>query len=186
MLPVIYSMNVSLDGFIAGPDGDIGWSDPDAEKMRFHIEETRDIAAYLCGRRLYEDMLVWETAEQTMSDEADLEFARIWRPIPKMVFSRTLDTVTGNARLTADDVATEVARVRDQCGEGVVCIGGAHLAAAAIAEDLIDEYRQFVNPVVLGGGTPYFPPLAKRLELRLIESRTFDTGAVYLRYQRTR
>jgi dihydrofolate reductase len=94
--------------------------------------------------------------------------------------------VEGNARLAADDVVTEVARLRDQPGEGVVSIGGAILAAAAIAEDLIDEYRQFVNPVVLGGGTPYFPPLAKRLDLRLIESRTFGTGAVYLRYQRTR
>jgi dihydrofolate reductase len=186
MLPVIYSMSVSLDGFIAGPDGDIGWGDPDAGLMRFHIEQTRDIAAYLCGRRLYEDMLVWETAEQTMSGDADLEFAGIWRAIPKVVFSRTLNSVEGNARLAADDVVTEVARLRDQPGEGVVSIGGAILAAAAIAEDLIDEYRQFVNPVVLGGGTPYFPPLAKRLDLRLIESRTFGTGAVYLRYQRTR
>jgi dihydrofolate reductase len=186
MLRVIYSMSVSLDGFIAGPDGDIGWGDPDAGLMRFHIEQTRDIAAYLCGRRLYEDMLVWETAEQTMSDDADLEFARIWRPIPKVVFSRTLNSVEGNARLAADDVVTEVARLRDQPGGGVVSIGGARLAAAAIAEDLIDEYRQFVNPVVLGGGTPYFAPLAQRLDLRLIESRTFGTGAVYLRYQRTR
>jgi dihydrofolate reductase len=131
-------------------------------------------------------MLVWETAEQTMSDDADLEFAQIWRPIQKLVFSRTLNSVEGHARLAADDVVTEVARLRDQPGEGVVSIGGASLAAAAIAEDLIDEYRQFVNPVVLGGGTPYFPPLAKRLGLRLTDSRTFGTGAVYLRYQRTR
>jgi dihydrofolate reductase len=186
MLPVIYSMSVSLDGFIAAPGDDIGWSAPDAEQMRFHIEQTHDLAALVCGRRLYETMLVWETAEQTMSDEADLEFARIWRPIPKVVFSRTLNSVVGNARLATEDIATELSRLRDQPGEGVVEIGGADLAAAAIAEDLIDEYRQFVYPVVLGGGTPYFPPLAKRLELRLVESRTIGSRVVYLRYQRTR
>lgn len=78
MLPVIYSMSASLDGFIAGPDGDIGWTAPDAELFRFHIEQTRHVAAHLCGRVLYQEMLVWETAEQTMSDEAELEFARIW------------------------------------------------------------------------------------------------------------
>jgi dihydrofolate reductase len=185
MLPVIYSMSVSLDGFIAGPGGDIGWTAPDAEQFRFHVEQTRHIAAHLCGRGLYQEMLVWETAEQTMSGEAELEFARIWRPIPKVVFSRTLDSVAGNARLATGDIAAEVAGRRDQPGE-VVAIGGAGLAAAAIAEDLIDEYRQFVNPVILGGGTPYFTPLAKPLGLRLTESRTFSAGVVYLRYQRTR
>jgi dihydrofolate reductase len=90
------------------------------------------------------------------------------------------------ARLATGDIAAEVARLRDQPSEGVVSIGGAGLAAAAIAEDLIDEYRQFVNPVILGGGTPYFTPLAKPLDLRLTESRTFSAGVVYLRYQRTR
>ena len=186
MLPVIYSMSVSLDGFIEGPDGDIGWTAPDAEPFRFHIEETRRVAAHLCGRALYQAMLVWETAEQTMSDEAELEFARLWRPIPKVVFSRTLNFVEGNARLAADDIATEIGRLRDQLGEGEVGIGGADLAAAAIAEDLIDEYRLFVNPIILGRGTPYFPPLANRLDLRLVESRTFSSRVVYLRYQRTR
>jgi dihydrofolate reductase len=186
MLPVIYSLSVSLDGFIAGPDGDIGWSAPDEERMRLHIDQTRHIAAHLCGRRLYEDMLVWETAEQTMSGETELEFARIWRPIPKVVFSRTLNSVEGNARLATDDVATEIDRLKHQPGDGVVSIGGAGLAAAAIAEDLIDEYRQFVNPIILGGGTPYFTPLAKPLDLRLIESQTLSGSVVYLRYERVR
>jgi dihydrofolate reductase len=186
MLPVIYSMAVSLDGFIAGPDDEIGWTAPDAELFRFHVQQTREIAAELCGRRLYEAMLVWETAEQTMSDEDELEFARIWRPIPKVVFSRTLIAVEGNARLATDDLAKEIAGFRDQPGEGVVSVAGAGLAAAAIAEDLIDEYRQFVRPIVLGGGTPYFPPLPKSLDLRLVESRSFDSGVVYLRYQRPR
>ena len=94
--------------------------------------------------------------------------------------------MAGTARLATDDIATEVSRLRDRPGEGVVSIGGAGLAAAAIAEDLIDEYRLFVNPVILGGGTPYFIPLAKPLDLRLTESRTFSSRVVYLRYQRTR
>src|SRR4030081_665456 len=124
MLPVIYSMSVSLDGFIAGPDGDISWSAPDAEQFGFHVEQTRHIAAYLCGRGLYQDMLVWETAEQTMSGEAELEFARSWRPIPKVFFSRTLTSVAGTARLATDDIATEVGRLRDQPGESVGAIRG--------------------------------------------------------------
>ena len=94
--------------------------------------------------------------------------------------------MAGNARLATGDMGTEVGRLRDQPGAGVVSIGGAGLAAAAMAEDLIDEYRQFVNPVILGGGTPYFTPLAKPLDLRLTESRTFGSRVVYLRYQRTR
>lgn len=186
MLPVIFSMSVSLDGFIAGPDDDIGWTAPDAELFSFHVEQTRHIAAHLCGRGLYQAMLVWETAEQIMSGAAELEFARIWRPIPKVVFSRTLTSVEGNARLATDDVATEIARLRDQPGDGVVSLGGAGLAAAAVTEDLIDEYRQFVYPIVLGDGTPCFPPLAKPLDLRLVETQTFSSRVVYLRYQRTR
>lgn len=185
-MPVIYSMTVSLDGFVAAPDGDIGWSEPDPELFRFHVEQTRHIAAYVGGRGIYQDMLVWETAEQTMSGDAELEFARIWCAIPKVVFSRTLNSVEGNARLAADDLATEVGRLRDQPGEGVVSIGGAALAAAAIAEDLIDEYRQFVYPVILGGGTSYFPPITTPLDLRLTESRTIGSRVIYLRYQRTR
>ena len=94
--------------------------------------------------------------------------------------------MAGTARLATDDIATEVGRLRDQPGEGVVSIGGAGLAAAAIAEDLIDEYRLFVNPVILGGGTPYFTPLTEPLDLRLTESRTFTSRVVYLRYQRMR
>ncbi|MFE3445858.1 dihydrofolate reductase family protein [Nocardia sp. NPDC059180] len=186
MHPIIYSMSVSLDGFTAAPGDDISWTAPDAELFRFHIEQTRGITAHLCGRRLYEAMLVWETAEQTMSDEAELEFARIWRPIPKVVFSRTLESVEGNARLATDDIATEITRLRDQPGEGAVGIGGADLAAAAIAEDLVDEYHQFVNPIILGGGTPYFPPLARPLDLRLVESQIMGSRVVFLRYQRIR
>jgi len=186
MLPVIYSMSVSLDGFTADPGGDISWSAPEPELFDFHVEQTRHIAAYVGGRRIYEDMLVWETAERTMTDPAQLEFARIGRAIPKVVFSRTLTSLVGNARLATADLATELARLRTQDGDGVVSIGGPGLAAQAVAADLVDEYRRFVYPTVLGGGTPYFPPSATPLDLRLAETRAVGSRVVYLRHQRIR
>ena len=185
MHTVIYSMSVSLDGFIAGPGGDISWTAPDPEQFEFHVQQTREIGVELMGRGLYEAMLVWETAETTMSGAAELEFARIWKAIPKVVFSTTLQQVEGNARLASDDVAGEVAKLREAPGEGVVSVGGAGLAATLIKLDLIDEYRLFVNPVVVGGGTPYFPPRDTAIGLELLETRTIGSrGVVYLRYRR--
>jgi len=183
MPALIYSMSVSLDGYIAGPDGAIDWAAPDEELLRFHNEQTRELTAHLTGRGLYQDMLGWETAEQTRTAPRELEFARIWKSIPKVVFSTTLTTVEGNARLAHGDVADEAAELKNQPGPGLVSVGGAGLAAALAEKDLIDEYRLFVNPVVLGGGTPYFPPLPKRLDLELIETRNFSQVA-YLRYRR--
>ena len=184
MRTLIYSMSVSLDGFIAGPDGEIDWAAPDPELLRFHNEQTRELGAQLSGRGLYEDMLPWETAEQTRSDPGELEFARIWTAIPKVVFSTTLATVAGNATLATGDVADEVARIKAQPGKEVVSVGGAGFAATLIRLDLIDEYRQFVWPVALGCGTPYFPPLAAKLDLELVETRTFGSRVVYVRYRR--
>jgi len=183
MPAVIYSMSVSLDGRIAGPDGAIDWAAPDGELLRFHNEQTRELTGHLTGRGLYEDMLVWETAGQTSTDPRELEFARIWKAIPKVVFSTTLTAVQGNARLARADVADEVAELKNQPGAGLVSVGGAGLAAALAGKDLIDEYRLFVNPVVLGGGTSYFPPLPRKIDLELIETRTFSQ-VVYLRYRR--
>jgi dihydrofolate reductase len=179
MRKLIYSMGVSLDGFIAGPEGDIDWGAPDEELLRFHNQQTREIGAHLCGRRLYQDMLVWETAEETRWNPQELEFARIWKAIPKVVFSTTLDSVEGR-----NGVADEVAELEEQPGEGVVSVGGAGLASTLIKLGLVDEYRLFVSPVVLGGGTPYFPPLENRLNLELIETRTFGSRVVYVRYRR--
>jgi dihydrofolate reductase len=184
MRTVIYSMSVSLDGFIAGPDGDIGFTAPDEEVFRFHVQQTRQIGAHLMGRGLYEEMLVWETPGGRWSDPDALEFARIWRAIPKVVFSTTLREVRGNAQLASDDMAVEVAKLRAAPGEGVIGVGGAGLAATLIRLDLIDEYRLFVIPVVLGGGTPYFPPLDAAIELELLETRTFGSRVSYLRYRR--
>jgi dihydrofolate reductase len=184
MRKVIYSMGVSLDGFIADRDGQVDWAAPDEELMRFHNEQTREIGAHVCGRGLYENMLVWETAEQTWSDPAALEFARIWKAIPKIVFSTTLASVQGNARLAEGDPAYEIAKLKAEPDERVVSIGGAGFASTLIELDLIDEYRLFTNPVLLSAGTPFFPPLNKRIALQLIETRTFGSRVVYARYQR--
>jgi len=182
---VVFSIGVSLDGFIAGPDGEIDWTAPDEELFQFHIDQTRELSAHLCGRRLYETMLVWETADDSRWDPRELEFARIWRALPKVVLSSTLERVEGNARLATDDVATEVAKLKEQSAKDVA-VGGAGLAATLVELDLIDDYRLFVYPVVLGGGTPYFPARAERLDLELLETRTFGARVVYLRYRRTR
>ncbi len=181
---LIYAMGVSLDGYVAGPDGGIEWSVPDEELHRFHNERTRRLDTHLLGRRLYETMLYWETAEQDPSaGEVALEFARIWTATERLVFSTTLDRVEGGARLVRSDPVEEVARLKEGPG-GPIGVGGAGLAATLIEHDLVDEYGLFVAPVVLGGGTPYFPPSVHR-ELRLAETRTFGgCGVVYLRYVR--
>jgi len=184
MRKLIYSMGVSLDGFIAGPNGEIDWSAPDEELHRFHNQQTREMGAHLCGRRLYEEMTYWETADENPSaPEHELEFARIWKDTPKIVFSKTLEKVEGNARLVRDSVAEEVAKLKEQPGEDLA-VGGAGLASTCIRLGLIDEYRLFVSPVVLGGGTPYFPALDERINLELVETQTFGSRVVYVRYQR--
>jgi dihydrofolate reductase len=177
-------MGVSLDGFIAAPDGEIDWSAPDEELHRFHNQQMREVGAHLCGRRLYETMVYWETAEENPSAaEFELEFARIWKGLPKIVFSNTLEKVEGNARLVRDGVAEEVERLKKQPGKDLA-VGGAALASTCMELGLIDEYRLFVSPVVLGGGTPYFPSLDERINLELVETRTFGARVVYVRYRR--
>jgi dihydrofolate reductase len=179
-------MSVSLDGFIAGPGGEIDWSAPDKELHRFHNERVRKIGVQLCGRRLYETMLYWETADQDPSaGPVELEFADIWQSLPKVVFSTTLASVEGNWSLATADVAEEVDRLKAEPGKDIA-VGGAGLAAACIELDLVDQYELFVTPVVLGGGTPFFPPLDHRIDLELAESRTFPSRVVYARYLRRR
>ncbi|HWP63385.1 MAG TPA: dihydrofolate reductase family protein [Candidatus Binatia bacterium] len=184
MRNVTYSMGVSLDGYIVGPDGRFDWTAPDEEVFRFWIDEIRGVGVHLLGRRLYETMLYWETAEDEQSlDEAELEWAALWKPLPKVVFSRTLTAVEGNARLAAGSLAEEIERLRAEPEEGDIAIGGATLAAEAAALDLIDEYRLVVYPVLVGGGIPYFPHRERRVDLALVETRTFDSGVLYLRYR---
>jgi dihydrofolate reductase len=185
MRKVIYSMGVSLDGFIAGPGGEIDWSAPDEELHRFHNQQTRELGAHLCGRRLYETMVYWETADKNPSaTEYELEFARIWQNLPKIVFSNTLERVEGNTRLATDGVAEEVAKLKEEPGEDLA-VGGAGLASTFARLGLIDEYRLFVSPVVLGAGTRFFPALDERINLELVETRTFGSRVVYLRYRAT-
>jgi dihydrofolate reductase len=184
MRKLIYSMGVSLDGFIAGPGGEIDWSAPDEELHRFHNQQAREFGAELYGRRLYEVMRYWETVdEQPSAPEYELEFARIWKDTPKIVFSRTLEKVEGNARLARGSAAEEVARLKEQPGKDLA-VGGAGLASTFMKLGLIDEYRLFVSPVILGGGTPYFPTLEERIDLKLVETKTFGSRVVYVRYQR--
>ena len=180
MRKLIFSMSVSLDGFIAGPGGEIDWGAPDEELHRFHNEQTRELGAHLLGRRLYETMLYWETAD-AKPGSAEHEFARIWLDLPKIVFSSTLEEVEGNARLARGGLAEEVERLKQEPGKDIG-IGGAGLASSMMELGLIDEYRLFVSPVVLGGGTPYFPPLDDRIKLELVETRTFGSRVVYVRY----
>src|SRR6478672_13226264 len=143
MRRLIYSMGVSLDGFIAGPDGDFGWSAPGEELHRFHNQQMREIGAHLCGRRLYEVMVYWETAEENPSiSDYELEFARIWKDTPKIVFSKTLEKVEGKARLVRDGVAEEVAKLKEQPGKDLA-VGGAGLASTLVKLGLIDDYRLF-------------------------------------------
>ncbi len=183
MSDLIFSMTVSLDGYIAGPGGEIDWSAPDDELHRFHNERVRGLGAHLLGRRLYETMLYWETADQDPEQSAtEREFAAIWLPLPKVVFSTTLTAVEGtNTRLASGGLAEEIARLKAESDRDIG-IGGAGLAAAATELGLIDAYELFVSPAVIGGGTPFFPPLARRIDLELAETRTFGSRVVYLRY----
>ena len=185
MRSVTYSMGVSLDGYIVGPDGEFGGATaPDAEVWRLLDRRDPGVGVHLMGRRLYETMLYWETADQDPSlDDAELEWAALWKPLPKVVFSTTLSAVQGNARLASGGLAEEIERLRAEPGEGDIAIGGATLAAEAAALDLIDEYRARVYPVLVGGGIPYFPQRERRVDLELVETRTFSSRVVYLRYR---
>jgi dihydrofolate reductase len=186
MRSVTYSMGVSLDGYIVGPDGRFDWTAPDAEVFRFWIDEIRGVGVHLLGRRLYETMLYWETVDQASLDDAQLEWAALWNPLPKVVFSSTLSEVQGNARLASGGLAEEIERLRAEPGDGEIAIGGATLAVQVAALGLIDEYRLMVYPVLVGGGTPFFAQRERRVDLELVETRTFGSGVVYLRYRVTR
>jgi dihydrofolate reductase len=184
MRKLIYSMGMSLDGFVADRDGKIDWTSPDEELHRFHNDRNRELGGHLLGRRLYEEMTYWETADENPSAaDYELDFARIWQELPKVVFSTTLEEVEGNTRLVKDGVAEEVARLKEEPG-GDLGVGGAGLAATLLELGLVDELLPFVYPVVLGGGTPFLPPLERRLDLKLVETRTFPSRVVYLRYAR--
>lgn len=180
---VVYSMSVSLDGFAETSSRSLDWVRVDEELHSFFNDEARGVSAFLYGRRMYELMAgYWPTAEaDPTATPAELDFARIWLATPKIVFSRTLDRVGWNSRLVRGDPAEEVARLRAQPGFDMG-VGGPTLAATLLRHGLIDEVRLYVNPVVLGGGTPFLPPVDKRIELDLLETRRFASGVASLRY----
>ncbi|MBA2276704.1 MAG: dihydrofolate reductase family protein [Chloroflexia bacterium] len=184
MSNVVYSMMVSLDGFVARPDGSLDWVKVDEELHTFVNDQQAEVGAYLYGRRLFELMNdFWPTADEDPSaPDYIAEFSRIWKEMPKVVFSRTLSHVDGNARLVSDDAAADVRRMKAQSGKNLD-LGGPTLAASLIPLGLIDEYRLFLHPVALGNGLSFLPPDTK-IDLMLVETRTFASGVVYLRYQR--
>jgi dihydrofolate reductase len=181
---LIYSMNVSLDGYAAGPDGGLDWTTIDEEIHGWWNDRVREADAVVWGRRTYELMVAhWPTAASDPgATPAMLEFARIINPISKVVFSTTLDEVAWNGRLVQGDVGDVLGRLREDF-EGDLHMGGPTLAAQFVRRGLVDVYRLVVHPVIVGGGLPFFPDLERPAGLRLLETRTFESGAVYLGYE---
>ena len=180
---VTFSMSMSLDGYITDPNGEINWTAPSEEVFRLSLDEIRHVGVHLMGRRLYETMRYWEDPEQQPHfDALEQEWASLWNPLPKVVFSRTLTEVQGAARLAVGSLSDEIERLRAEPGEGDIAVGGADLATQAADLGLIDEYLIRVHPVLLGGGSPFFAQHAQRVPLSLIESRPLVGGVLYLRY----
>lgn len=187
MRNVIYSMMVSIDGFVARPGGEIDWVIVDDELHTFANDRERDVGTHIYGRRMYETMATfWPTADQIPDAPAYIvDFARLWREIPKVVFSKTLASVDGNARLVRDDIAGEVAKLKAQPGKDM-SVSGAELAATFMQLGLVDACQMYVQPVVLGRGIPMFREHDCRLDMQLVETRSFESGVVFLSYRRTR
>jgi len=181
---LVYSMSVSLDGFAAAADGSLDWVQVDDELHAQFNDDAHDMSTFLYGRRMYELMAgYWPTAESDPSATPVMrEFARLWATTPKIVFSGTLGEVAWNSRLVREGTIREVARLRAKPGFDMG-VGGPTLAGSLLRAGLIDEFRLFVNPVVLGTGLAFFPTLDRPIATRLVESRTFGSGVVFLRYQ---
>jgi dihydrofolate reductase len=183
MRSIIYSTMVSLDGYTDSPERDLNWVLIDEELHTFINKQHHNIDTFLFGRRMYEVMMYWDTADKEPSNpEYVLEFARIWKNIHKIVFSKTLEQVQDNATLNRGDIVDEVVKLKAQPGKDI-SVGGATIAAALGRRGLIDEYQLFIQPVILGGGTPVFQGSDDQLKLHLVEAHTFQSGIVLLRYR---
>jgi dihydrofolate reductase len=183
MARLIYSAIMSLDGYIADADGGFEWAAPDEEVHAFVNELERPVGTYLYGRRMYETMRYWETAH-TVADRrpVSLDFARIWQAADKIVYSTTLQTLdTARTRVEQEFDPGQVRKLKEAADRDLA-VGGARLAAQAIAAGLVDEYQMFVVPAVVGGGTRALPDQV-RLNLALAEERRFSSGTVYLCYR---
>jgi dihydrofolate reductase len=187
MSRLVYAMNVSLDGYVAAPDGGLEWSHIDEEIHSWWNDRIRESSAYLYGRRIYELMAAhWPTAgSDPNAGPIERDFGQIWTAAPKVVFSSTLESVDWNARLERGRIEDVIDRLKDEF-EGDLDVAGPTLAAPLIRRNLIDVYRLVINPVVLGAGLPFFPDLERPVGLRLTESRTFESGLIYLGYEAAR
>jgi dihydrofolate reductase len=185
MRRIVWSMSVSLDGYMAAPDGGLEWHMISDELHSHFNEQLAAMSAFLDGRVTYELMAeFWPTADEDPAAAAPVaEFARMWREMPKIVFSRTLERAGWNTTVVREVVPEEIEALRAQPG-GDMALGGADLAATFMGHDLIDEYGLYVHPIVLGRGQPMFQPSDARVDLRLAETRPFDNGVVLLRYSR--
>jgi len=184
---VVYSLNVSLDGFVETVDHSIDWVHIDEEIHRAFNAQQATVGAHLYGRRMWDVMAsYWPTADQDPNaSPSEVEWALIWQAMPKVVVSRSLDRIDEpNTRLVRGDAADELERLRATI-DGDIDVGGPTLAAALIERDLVDDFRLFLNPVTLGAGTPYLPVGMQR-QMRLVETRPFASRVVYLRYERVR
>ena len=180
---LIYLLNVSLDGYIETPDHSLDWAIVDDELHTWFNDQMRSLDATLYGRRLYEVMAAhWPTGEDDPeSTEVTRDFARIWNPMPKIVFSTSLERVDHNSRLVHGDVGDVLKEVRREFA-GDLGVAGANLAGQFVRRGLVDEYRLVIHPVALGAGTPYWPKIDERLPLRLTETRTFKSGVMLASY----
>lgn len=176
---LIYSFNVSIDGFVETPDRGLEWATVDEELHGWFNDQMRSVEASLYGRRLYELMAgYWPTAEEDPEiTPVAREFARLWKAVPKFVFSSTLEHVDHNSRLVSGDVGEILADIRREFS-GDLEVGGPGLAGQFVRRGLVDEFHLVVHPVVLGAGTPFWPHLETPMPLRRLETRTFSAGAV--------
>ncbi len=187
MRKLTFAMNLSLDGYIAAPGGDLGWSVPSDEQFQWWSDRVGMTGLALYGRRLWETMSShWPTADQRPdATPAQIEYARRWREMPKVVFSSTARPVHWNTRMVTGDAVAEITRFKAGDG-GAMDIGGATHAAAAMRAGLIDEYALVTHPVLVGSGTPFFTALDNWVNLSLVETRTFPGGVVLTRYETRR
>ena len=185
MAHLIYSAISSLDGYIEDADGNFEWAMPDEEVHRFINNLERAAGTYLYGRRMYETMMVWETDPNLAADSPLMcDFAEIWQATNKIVYSKTLETVSTRRTQLERTLDPEAIRHLKEAVEDDILIGGPELAAHAFQSGLIDECQLFLTPIIVGGGKPSLPENV-RLELELLAERRFSNGTVYLRYQAT-
>ena len=182
MAKLIYSAIMSLDGYIADEQGNFDWAAPDEEVHRFVNDLQRPVGTYLYGRRMYEVMSAWETMGTPDQPPVMLDFAQIWQSADKLVYSRTLESVSSARTRIERQFDPEAVRQLKAATGPDITVGGPHLAAQAIQAGLVDEYHLFLTPTVVGAGNQALPDHV-RLDLDLQDERRFTSGVVFLRYR---